>query len=425
MPRIENSQPGQPQEGNIQLIVIRAINDSPALYLEIPVNHISLLSVHPRKYLRYLGWCIMGVAGRVAKDSPQPEDNIGDEGDLEAGDVYSYHTAEGIDDDHLLRRAIHMNVINARSTPSRFTTHSQISEERRQFRETLEQRDVRCVMTALHEYHASHIIPYAHENAWIEIIVNSRANNDEVPNLTFNDVRNGVLVTQTIHSYLEARRIAFLKTPNPVLNMDDIHLNLNRHLLAGTNYPEGERFTLQLIEIFDAADIQIVEDWCPIGRNAAFANNSNIPKPSGLLLHYNYGAAAVKWWGQHTDILRSDRPPHPIPPPPHPPRRRRHRRQPPAPVAGPSTDVPSYLKPPPTTIHDRTISIRKRHPDENPTDSDSESMEWESWDEDDWMLFCRLNTKAVHDHLQAAKEGSSSNIRAWAQEVSDYQSTEL
>jgi hypothetical protein len=71
------------------------------------------------------------------------------------------------------------------------------------------------------------------------------------------------------------------------------------------------------------------------------------------------------------------------------------------------------------------IAIDKRHKKQNPTDSDSESKEWESWDEDDWMLFCRLNTKAVHDQLQAAKEGSSSNIRAWAQEVSDYQSTEL
>jgi hypothetical protein len=58
-----------------------------------------------------------------------------------------------------------MNVINARSTPSRFTTHSQISEDRRQFREDLEQRDVCCVMTGLDEYHATHIIPYAHENA--------------------------------------------------------------------------------------------------------------------------------------------------------------------------------------------------------------------------------------------------------------------
>lgn len=46
---------------------------------------------------------------------------------------------KGIDDNDLLQHAIHVDLINARSTPSRFTT--------------------------LEEYQASHIIPYAHENA--------------------------------------------------------------------------------------------------------------------------------------------------------------------------------------------------------------------------------------------------------------------
>lgn len=118
MPRIENSQLGRPQEGSIQLIVVRPLNDSPALYLEIPIDHLNSLSERPRKYLRYLGWCIMGVEGHVARDSPQPEDDIGwcilgaeghvardspqpeddigDEGGLQAGSVYSYQTAEGL-----------------------------------------------------------------------------------------------------------------------------------------------------------------------------------------------------------------------------------------------------------------------------------------------------------------------------------------
>jgi hypothetical protein len=65
MPRIENSQLDQPQEGNIQLIatVLRPLNDSPALYLEIPLVHLASLCERPRKYLRYPGCCIMGVEG--------------------------------------------------------------------------------------------------------------------------------------------------------------------------------------------------------------------------------------------------------------------------------------------------------------------------------------------------------------------------
>lgn len=96
MPRIENSQLGQPQEGNIQLIVVRPLDGSPALYLEIPIAHLASLCIRPRKYLRYLGWCIVGVEGRVARDSPQPVNDIKDEGELESGSVYSYQIPEGL-----------------------------------------------------------------------------------------------------------------------------------------------------------------------------------------------------------------------------------------------------------------------------------------------------------------------------------------
>ena len=93
---IKNSQLGQPQEGNIQLIVFRPASDSPTLYLEIPLFHLAPLCKYPRKYLRYLGWCIMGVEGYVARDSPWPVDDIGDEGALEAGHVYSFRLPEGL-----------------------------------------------------------------------------------------------------------------------------------------------------------------------------------------------------------------------------------------------------------------------------------------------------------------------------------------
>ena len=47
---------------------------------------------------------------------------------------------------------------------------------------------------------------------WIEVIVRSRSsNNEDITGLAVNDVRNGILVTQTIHSSLESRQVAFLK----------------------------------------------------------------------------------------------------------------------------------------------------------------------------------------------------------------------
>ncbi|KAI0286045.1 hypothetical protein BGY98DRAFT_1092842 [Russula aff. rugulosa BPL654] len=314
MPRIKFSQLGQPQEGNIQLIVVRPLDGSPALYLEIPIAHLASLCIRPRKYLRYLGWCIMGVEGRVARDSPQPVNDIKDEGELESGSVYSYQIPEG--SDQLLEHAVNMDAFNARSTSSGNSLPSQVAQDLQLFRRSLEERDVCCIMTAFPEYTASHIIPYAHENAWIDVIIHNRSNNNEnVDNLTVNDVRNGILVASSIHSLLESRRVAFLKTPNPVLNTDDIPTINDRLFTAGTACPDGERFTLQFIEVMEDLGRSVVAHSYRVGRDAAFSIDTDTVKPSGVLLHYNYGSAAVKWWGHHTDILRSPGPPHPPPPP--------------------------------------------------------------------------------------------------------------
>jgi len=47
-------------------------------------------TVRPRKFLRYLDWCILGVEGNIAMDSPQSVDNIGDTGELIDQCVYHY-----------------------------------------------------------------------------------------------------------------------------------------------------------------------------------------------------------------------------------------------------------------------------------------------------------------------------------------------
>src|SRR6266705_895682 len=136
-----------------------------------------------------------------------------------------------------------------------------------------------------------------------------------------------------------------------MLNIDDVQTNNHRDIRAGTGYSERERFTLQLIDILEGLDLSIVEQWCQVGRDAVFSTGTQMAKPSGLLLHYNYGAAALKWWGHHTDILQSQDAPHPPPAP--------------APAPGPTTAGPSYLTPRSASIHDRTTSIsinkRKQH----------------------------------------------------------------
>lgn len=115
-----------------------------------------------------------------------------------------------------------------------------------------------------------------------------------------------------------------------------------------------------------------------------------------MLLHYNYGAAAVKIWGRNTAVLeRLTTPPRPQEPIPA--------------EAGPSTYV-----------HDRTIAIQKREEAKNRAEAGTragaglvESEGPATWDEDDVMLFFWGNTKAAQErHLKKANEDAR-HIEQW------------
>jgi len=57
--------------GRIRLVLVR----NPQFYLEIPINIMCSLCLKPRKYLVFLGWCILGIEGGLAerRDSEQIE----------------------------------------------------------------------------------------------------------------------------------------------------------------------------------------------------------------------------------------------------------------------------------------------------------------------------------------------------------------
>jgi len=205
-----------------------------------------------------------------------------------------------------------------------------------------------------------------------------------------------------------------------------VEINADREILDGTECPADGRFTLQLIEIMEGHVRSAVVRAFYIGRDAAFAVDSGTSRPSALLLHYRYGAAALRWWGHHTDVLRTQR----------------HTRP------QSSDPGPSYLTGRPMSNHNRTTAIQKRehsntaggskkkrgrapktavcYKDSITVDVVDEPVDdWMEWDEDDWMAFFMYNTKAARERRQAAEEESSTNIKAWAQNVSDSQSTEL
>ena len=127
----------------------------------------------------------------------------------------------------------------------------------------------------------------------------------------------------------------------------------------------------------------------PNNSDAAFKEYTKKAKPSDLLLHYNYGAAAVKRWGRGKEVLTK------LANPPHPP------------VPGPAPAGPQR------TIHDRAAAIRKRFQGRSSggagagTGGEVESEGQAMWDEDEVMLFFWGNSGAAKErHLKKVAENT-------------------
>ena len=75
--------------GHVQLNLIYEQGESP-FYLQIPLDIITSLCLKPRKYLRFLGWCILGIKGDLAVENGGDLERISTEGDLEEEGIYYY-----------------------------------------------------------------------------------------------------------------------------------------------------------------------------------------------------------------------------------------------------------------------------------------------------------------------------------------------
>jgi hypothetical protein len=186
------------------------------------------------------------------------------------------------------------------------------------------------------------------------------------------------------------------------------------------SYPDDSRYTLQWIV---APNERSTLFRIPNNNDATFKDQS-LPKPAEILLHYNYGAAAVKHWGKNNAALteRLNLPRLPVPAP--------------APM-GPARG-----------IHNRNITIEKRRMNEKrkrdgtqddekwsrPSGSpenktrepeakrqrggdDPESHGCETWDEDDIMLFFWGNSRAARERRALEEEERDQNMEKWRSAV--------
>ena len=77
-----------PPQGHIRLILL----PDPQLYLDVPLNIIRSLCLKPRRYLVYLGWCIIGVEGGLAEH--HGGERMAFDGALDDQGIYYYVTNE-------------------------------------------------------------------------------------------------------------------------------------------------------------------------------------------------------------------------------------------------------------------------------------------------------------------------------------------
>lgn len=176
--------------------------------------------------------------------------------------------------------------------------------------------------------------------------------------------------------------------------MDDVPDQHFRHLPRGSSYPSQSRYTLQWLM---RNNDEFLLAAYPNNSDAAFISQER-PKPSELLLHYNYGAAAVKYWGRNQAILDS-RPGLPCPPK--------------AMVMDPTTNIGNCTK-----IVAQPMTAQTEGSNEGGTGSvASTDLEQPEWNEDDVMLFFWGNSMVARERHAKKELECDENIIKWRARV--------
>jgi len=217
-----------------------------------------------------------------------------------------------------------------------------------------------------------------------------------------NDIRNGLFTNNLIHGVFDLRDVVILKTPNPILSTTDIRERHKRPIMPeNVAYPAQQRYTLQWFVTPDVFLTPVI----PNNGDATFKRQTKRPKPSDLLLHYNYGAAAIKQWGHGIQTFKQRT---------NPPR-------PPVPIAAPMG--------PQKTMHDRNTTIQKRNvardadgvgasnPMAGAGTGGMVDSEHARWDEDDVMLFLWGNSMAATERHHKKQEESTQRMEQWRASV--------
>ncbi|KAJ7435751.1 hypothetical protein FB451DRAFT_1417920 [Mycena latifolia] len=152
----------------------------------------------------------------------------------------------------------------------------------------------------------SHIFPHARAE-WLGLLPSHRGEmRTHDPILDIDDPRNGLLLDPGIHSAMDWSRIVILKTPNRILNMDDVPrpnlwaLSPQDTVDYGISFPTTAQHTLQFL---DKGKGFATYKHKLLNADAAFVHG--LPEerqPSELFLHYMYAVSVLHTWGKAEDV---------------------------------------------------------------------------------------------------------------------------
>jgi hypothetical protein len=177
------------------------------------------------------------------------------------------------------------------------------------------------------------------------------------------------------------------------MTMDDVPPATPRTLNNDVIYPNGVRYTLHWL----SKSSPVTESQIPNNSDATFRRRNLQPRPADLLLHYNYGAAALVQWGVGVEALGEKARPH---------------------IQHPVKPITADMGPK-RIVNDRTIAVAKRRPmDEGQAGSsaaDAEMIEDEDTPvgPDDVVLFLWGNTRAATERRQNAADDRARRMEAW------------
>ncbi|KAF8626969.1 hypothetical protein AX15_004609 [Amanita polypyramis BW_CC] len=257
------------------------------LALSIPLDKCGTFAINPLKWLRFLGFAIYGREGYLSTSEGSPEiDNY--TAGIEAR-LY-YFVSEGEP------RLADVDAVDDRTSVS-----SDLSTRRSAFRANVIERDQTCVLTGnpARQCIAYHIIPHAKGSNYMMNLVRHRGEGYNSANDIddIDDTRNGLLLHNAFYFSFGAGELAFLKTPNFALNVDDIPYGPRR--VANEASPDSRLTLHYFVDLLLLGDI--ITTVTPCNTDAQQPQDTS-KWPPAIILDLFYAVAAINAWSPRSFI---------------------------------------------------------------------------------------------------------------------------